>query len=614
MTVRIPEDLNFIKFLSTGPLMVYVLNEEGKYVWTNKALQEFTGFGAEELLNLENFWEPLVHPEFQEMLKSNHYARSRGEDRPDNYEIKIKLKDGTEKWVDLFVTIEMIEGHPYTFFGAYDITARKMAQMELQMAHDHLDHLVQERTQEVTLSNHALTASQIMLQSVISNISDGVIILTSQGEIEFINRKLEYMLGNTLKTLNDQLIFEVLTSRNPSIKQLFMKQQAFAEEEVSLQINGREMQFLATGTPIEDSDGLGNKGILILKPLAEIHRLVNRYNSAQAHFRFADILTDDPIMLDTIEAARNAALNKNTILIEGESGTGKELFAQSIHNQSVCADGPFIAVNCGAIPHELVGSELFGYADGAYTGARKGGNPGKFELAQGGTLFLDEISDMPLEQQVALLRVLQEKQICRLGGSKTIPVDVRVICATQKHLFTEVQKGTFRQDLYYRINVLNLRIPPLRERHGDIELLLNYFLTSGDKQWLEHMNGIEASVWNLLKNYAWPGNVRELQNFAEKILYSVKDYAIRTENLPREILDAFSQHPNHHSITATPLPAALSSAQLPSSIKQQKAALERSQIKALLKQYNGNVGRVAADLGVSRRTVDRKINLYNIER
>ena len=610
MTVRIPEDLNFIKFLSTGPLLVYVLNEKGRYIWTNKALQEFTGFGAEELLNLENFWEPLVHPEFQEMVKSNHYARSRGEDRPDNYEIKIKLKDGTEKWIDLFVTIEMIEKQPYTFFGAYDITARKMAQMELQEAHDHLDHLVQESTQELTLSNHALTASQIMLQSVISNISDGVIILTSQGEIEFINRKLEYMLGITFKTLKEQLNFKSLTSRNPVINLLFMKQRAFTEEEVSFQIDGREMQFLATGTPIENSGGLGNKAILILKPLSEIHRLVNRYNSAQAHFHFEDILTRNPIMLDTIEAARNAALNKNTILIEGESGTGKELFAQSIHNLSACADGPFIAVNCGAIPHELVGSELFGYADGAYTGARKGGNPGKFELAQGGTLFLDEISDMPLEQQVALLRVLQEKQICRLGGSKTIPVDVRVICATQKNLFTEVQRGTFRQDLYYRINVLSLRIPPLRERHGDIELLLNHFLASGDKQWLEHKNGLEASVWNLLKNYSWPGNVRELQNFAEKILYSVKDYAIRTENLPREILDSFGQYPANHSIPAASLPAP----QLPTSIKEQRAELERNQIRSLLKQYNGNVSRVAADLGVSRRTVDRKINLYNIER
>ncbi len=595
--------------------MVYVLNEAGRYIWTNKALQEFTGFGAEELLNLENFWEPLVHPDFQEMVKSNHYARSRGEDRPDNYEIKIKLKDGTEKWIDLFVTIEMIDKHPYTFFGAYDITARKIAQMELQQAHDHLDHLVQERTQELTLSNHALTASQVMLQSIISNISDGVIILTSQGEIEFINRKLEYMLGNAFKTLKEQLNFKSLISRNPGIKQLFMKQQSFAEEEVSFQIDGREMQFLATGTPIEDSDGLGNKGILILKPLSEVHRLVNRYSSAQAHFRFEDILTRNPIMLDTIEAARNASLNKNTILIEGDSGTGKELFAQSIHNLSACADGPFIAVNCGAIPHELVGSELFGYADGAYTGARKGGNPGKFELAQGGTLFLDEISDMPLEQQVALLRVLQEKQICRLGGSKTIPVDVRVICATQKNLFTEVQKGTFRQDLYYRINVLSLRIPPLRERHGDIELLLNYFLTSGDKQWLEHKDGIEASVWNLLINYSWPGNVRELQNFAEKILYSVKDYTIRMDNLPREILDSFGHHPANHAIPAASLPAAqLSPAHLPTNIKQQKAELERNQIHSLLKQYNGNVSHVAAALGVSRRTVDRKINLYKIER
>ncbi|NLP24800.1 MAG: sigma 54-interacting transcriptional regulator, partial [Syntrophomonadaceae bacterium] len=300
--------------------------------------------------------------------------------------------------------------------------------------------------------------------------------------------------------------------------------------------------------------------------------------------------------------AKAASQNKSTILIQGESGTGKEMFAQSIHNQSPFSDGPFIAVNCGAIPRELVGSELFGYVEGAFTGARRGGSPGKFELAQGGTLFLDEIGDMPLEQQAALLRVLQEKQVSRLGSSKAIPVNVRVICATNRDLYNEVQKGTIRKDLYFRLNVISLRIPPLRERPEDIDLLLKHFLIQGDPEWLEHTPTIDPAVWKLLKNYPWPGNVRELQNFAERIQFAVKDYSIKLEDLPYEIQTL------HEKETVRPImsmPANLN-------IKQQLAEVEAQQIKALLLQFNGNVSRVAEALGVSRRTVDRRIKKYGL--
>ena len=169
-----------------------------------------------------------------------------------------------------------------------------------------------------------------------------------------------------------------------------------------------------------------------------------------------------------------AAVSMSNVLLEG-SGTGKEVFAQAIHSESQRRNGPFVAVNCGAIPRELIGSELFGYTEGAFTGARKGGKLGKFELATGGTLFLDEIGDMPLEQQVSLLRVLQEKNITRIGDSRIIPVDVRVICATNKNLWQEVEAGNFRADLYYRLNVINITIPPLRQRQEDIMPCLTIF-------------------------------------------------------------------------------------------------------------------------------------------
>ncbi len=594
------EGLNFSNFIRNGPIIMYIYNQDFQYVWTNTAFQEYTGYANEDVLH-KKFWE-VLHPDFQDLVRTNAQARQRGEKVPNSYELKIVAKDGTEKWVDVFLFEEWMGDQPYVMLGAYGITERVHAQTQLQKANNHLDQLVQERTKELTTSNQALMLQERLLMDIISNMSDGVIIISRQGEIEFINQTLKVMLGKTRADIKEQLSFEMLVADNKNLERMLTKKQAFRDEEVSLAMEGRDMQFLATGTPIEDPDGRVNKIILVLKPLAEVHRLVNRYSSFQARFHFDDILTCSEIMEDTIELAKAASRNKSTILIQGESGTGKEMFAQSIHNQSKFADGPFIAVNCGAIPRELVGSELFGYVEGAFTGARKGGSPGKFELAQGGTLFLDEIGDMPLEQQAALLRVLQEKQVSRLGSSKAIPVNVRVICATNRDLYNEVQKGTIRKDLYFRLNVISLRIPPLRERPEDIDLLLKHFLIQGDPEWLEHTPTIDPAVWKLLKNYPWPGNVRELQNFAERIQFAVSDYSIKLEDLPYEIQTL------HEKETVRPImsmPAYLN-------IKQQLAEVEAQQIKALLLQFNGNVSRVAEALGVSRRTVDRRIKKYGL--
>lgn len=594
------EGLNFSNFIRNGPIIMYIYNQDFQYVWTNTAFQEYTGYANEDVLH-KKFWE-VLHPDFQDLVRTNAQARQRGEKVPNSYELKIVAKDGTEKWVDVFLFEEWMGDQPYVMLGAYGITERIQAQTQLQKAHDHLDQLVQERTKELTTSNQALMLQERLLMDIISNMSDGVIIISRQGEIEFINQTLKVMLGKTRADIKEQLSFEMLVADNKNLERMLTKKQAFRDEEVSLAMEGRDMQFLATGTPIEGPDGRVNKIILVLKPLAEVHRLVNRYSSFQARFHFDDILTCSEIMEDTIELAKAASRNKSTILIQGESGTGKEMFAQSIHNQSPFSDGPFIAVNCGAIPRELVGSELFGYVEGAFTGARKGGSPGKFELAQGGTLFLDEIGDMPLEQQAALLRVLQEKQVSRLGSSKAIPVNVRVICATNRDLYNEVQKGTIRKDLYFRLNVISLRIPPLRERPEDIDLLLKHFLIQGDPEWLEHTPTIDPAVWKLLKNYPWPGNVRELQNFAERIQFAVSDYSIKLEDLPYEIQTL------HEKETGRPI------ASMPANlnIKQQLAEVEAQQIKALLLQFNGNVSRVAEALGVSRRTVDRRIKKYGL--
>jgi transcriptional regulator with PAS, ATPase and Fis domain len=230
-----------------------------------------------------------------------------------------------------------------------------------------------------------------------------------------------------------------------------------------------------------------------------------------------------------------AALTNSNVLITGESGTGKELMAQSIHNASDRSHMPFVAINCGALPRGLVESELFGYEGGSFTGSKKTGNPGKFELADGGTIFLDEIGDMPLDVQVALLRVIQEKEVCRIGGSKPKRIDIRIIAATNKNLAEEVQNKTFRQDLYYRLNVLVINMPSLRKRKEDLEPLINSILERIKSRTNKPYLAIEVQAMNLLKSYDWPGNIRELENILERAANTCRNFTISKSDIPLNI-------------------------------------------------------------------------------
>jgi transcriptional regulator with PAS, ATPase and Fis domain len=246
-------------------------------------------------------------------------------------------------------------------------------------------------------------------------------------------------------------------------------------------------------------------------------------------------------MSKVIEIAKHLAQRDTTILITGESGTGKELMAQSIHNASARSDYPFIAINCAALTDSLLESELFGYEEGAFTGARKGGKRGIFELADDGTIFLDEIGDAPPQIQKELLRVLQEKEIMRVSGTKVIPINVRVIAATNKNLHKLVEQGIFRNDLYYRLNVLSLHIPPLRERTDDIKMLLHYFI---NRHGATNISAIDEELIRYLISYSWPGNIRELDNIAE---YIAAIYSTGAE-FKEDVIQRLTLH---HSIPAT---------------------------------------------------------------
>lgn len=319
-------------------------------------------------------------------------------------------------------------------------------------------------------------------------------------------------------------------------------------------------------------------------------------NGFIARYCFKDILTNNPQMIELKEMAALYATTQSAILIEGESGTGKKLFAQSIHNASKRASGPFIAVNCAAIPENLLESELFGYEGGSFTGAKKEGKQGLFELAHNGTMFLDEIGEIPKSLQARLLRVLQEKEIMRVGGNKIVPIDIRIISATNKNLKRKVELGEFRDDLYYRLNVFYLKIPPIRERKDDISLLSTIFL---------HKFGVSINekavkeIMPYLLEYNWPGNIRELQNVIERL--SLLVIHISTSSYWLELL---------HRDLFTPTTQADSLSIIMNVDKGLKVAIsnaEKQVIDIMLERYNQDQEKVAQKLCISRTTLWRKI-------
>jgi transcriptional regulator with PAS, ATPase and Fis domain len=320
-----------------------------------------------------------------------------------------------------------------------------------------------------------------------------------------------------------------------------------------------------------------------------LRRLANKVRGSLAVYTFDKIIGESPTFLQTVAFAKKIADSKSTILLMGESGTGKEVFAQSIQNYSNRRDEPFVALNCGAIPKNLIESELFGYVGGAFTGAKSEGHPGKFEIADGGTLFLDEIGEMPYELQTRLLRVIEEGTVRRIGGNREIPVDVRIIAATNKNLKGEVEKGNFRKDLYYRLNVLPLRLPPLRERKEDIPLLIDYFMERKSRRLNKKKVNVSASTMERLQNYGWAGNIRELENFVELI--------INTESIPGEISPE------------TIVKSAASETKKILSL----AEVEELHIRSALEECSYNITRSAELLGISRNTLYRKLELYKID-
>lgn len=330
-------------------------------------------------------------------------------------------------------------------------------------------------------------------------------------------------------------------------------------------------------------------------------RLENRYlkDELLERYKFGKIIGRDEKMLEIYRVIKEVAAARSSVLIQGESGTGKELIAQAIHHNSPRSDRPFVHVNCAAMPEGLLESELFGHERGAFTGATAR-RKGRFELADGGTLFLDEIGDMSPGLQAKLLRVLQEGEFERVGGTQTIKVDVRLISATNKDLQEEVGKGDFREDLFYRINVIPIYVPPLRERKEDIPLLAVHFLERYRTEMGKNISYITEEALEAMKAYPWPGNVRELENMIERAVVMSHRDQIDVEDLPENLRGE---------------PAGTSSGSVgeAATFKEAKRRFEKQFLEEMLQRHRGNITRTAEAIGMPRRNLQMKMRMYNIE-
>ncbi|SFE18229.1 PAS domain S-box-containing protein [Thermoanaerobacter thermohydrosulfuricus] len=446
---------------------------------------------------------------------------------------------------------------------------------------------------------------EFLFESVFDKLPIAFDILDAEGNIRMMNKTFLDFLGLEKEKVINRYVLDVdRNSRFPLVLKTGQNEIAYRHKCA----NGKEA--IVHRIAIKDGDEvIGGFGMILFEDLNELRKLIeknrlletelNHYKKTLrkirgARYSWENIVGKSDAIIECKKKAIKMASMDSNILIYGESGVGKELFAQAIHNSSSRRDYPFVTVNCAAIPEQLMESELFGYEEGAFTGAQKGGKIGKFELANHGTIFLDEIGDMPYTMQAKLLRVLQEGEIERVGGKEPIRVDVRVISATNKDLTKLIKEGKFRSDLFYRINVLMLNVPPLRERKGDIPLLIDHFLYL-----LAQNSGIykkiSKEVYDILEKYDWPGNIRELRNAVERMVVNSEGDTIRKTDIPLYILNK-------------EIPIRKKG----SGLQQMLEEFEEKIILETLKECNYNKSQAAEILKIPRSRLYRKLKKFNI--
>jgi len=444
-------------------------------------------------------------------------------------------------------------------------------------------------------------------QVIVETVPSGILLLNKNLEITQINMRASVLLMLPPAQIVGKSLKDILDRPDLTLENLYNE---IDDQNITVERNGNNLHFTFTL-----SASSTDEYVVTFVKTEVLHKKISKIIGSEARFSFDDIIGGVPAMRNAISLARIAARNTSTVLLTGESGTGKELFAQSIHNASSRRDGPFVALNCGALPKSLIESELFGYESGTFTGARREGSAGKFELANGGTIFLDEIGDMPFDVQASLLRVLQNREVSRLGSTKATRIDVRVIAATNKELLTAIENKSFRDDLYYRLNVFNIHVPPLRERVADIRLLADYFLRKYAQYTSKSVQGFTEEAYRALEAHPWRGNIRELENLVERAVYVSRAGQIGCESLNLAPAPHGGLSPAVSGTVEGDLARPAVSAARSASVSRRFVGKDvlGTALEDALRQSGGNMKQAAELLGMSRRTLYRKLDALGLD-
>lgn len=557
---------NLINSLSLGVLIV---DKYGKIIYLNCEALKILDLNEIKVLN-KNAIDILPEFKMESFLKDNrkHKAHTL---KYNNSDIIVVKKTITNN--------DSIEG-AYAFFHRLSIYKKFIRQFDTEIETAHL------------------------LKTIMETTNDAIVYVNKEGYIEMLSKPYaEFLMIDRHKVIGKHVTEVIENTRMHTVIKTGISEIAEIQ-----QIKGNKM--IATRIPIfVNGKVVGAVGKVLFRDIDELNALYKKISKIEkelnlykdefkkvniAKYSLDNIISKSKSMDYLKSLTKRAAKTNSNILILGESGTGKELFAHAIHNLSERANGPFIKVNCGAIPYELLESELFGYEEGSFTGAAKGGKIGKFKAADGGTIFLDEIGDLPMNMQVKLLRVLQDKEIEKIGSTESEEVDVRVIAATNRDLEKMVSEGMFRLDLYYRLNVLTIKIPPLKDRKDDIPILSRHLVQKISKRENILVNDVSDKALEYLKRYDWPGNVRELENILERAInFLDEDTIIKPEHLPPRIT-GIKKEKNMRSL------------------KQTLEEIERQTIIESLIFSNGNKTKAANILDISRTSLYEKIAKYNI--
>ena len=431
---------------------------------------------------------------------------------------------------------------------------------------------------------------------ILDNIIEGLFTVDENMIITYFNKAAEKITGIKKEEALGQFCFEVMRSniceKNCALKCSLQTGKDVVDKRVNiLREDGKEFFVNISTSPLKDEKGKFIGGIETFLDLTPIEKLKKELTKS---YTFEDIISKNHQMINIFETMPIIAQSNSTVLIQGESGSGKELFARAIHSLSNRKAKPFVAVNCGALPDTLIESELFGYVKGAFTDAKKD-KPGRFALAKGGSIFLDEVESLPLSTQIKLLRVLQEKEFEPLGVTAPVKADVRVIAATKDDLVKLIKKEKFRDDLYYRLNVVKIELPPLVKRRDDIPLLINHFIEKFNKRMSKTIEDVSKDVLNILMRYDYPGNVRELENIIEHACVMCQAARIRTIHLPPELVPKKENLEFEEQESRPPL-----------------QSFEKQLIKETIEKHNGNKILTAKELGLHRSTLWRKMKKYDL--